>query len=178
MKVKAAAKINLMLDILGTLPDGYHSLFMIMQSVDCCDTVEVNRAETGTGKIVIRTADERVPKDERNIAYKAAQAFFEETGIKNPGIEIAIEKKIPMAAGLAGGSADAAGVLYCLNSIFETDLPLLELASARMCRFRLSAARRFAWTKAALSHRFDRSKIARCFCASRIWAFPRSAPIR
>ena len=128
MKVKAAAKINLMLDILGTLPDGYHSLFMIMQSVDCCDTVEVNRAETGTGKIVIRTADERVPKDERNIAYKAAQAFFEETGVKNPGIEIAIEKKIPMAAGLAGGSADAAGVLYCLNSIFETDLPLLELA--------------------------------------------------
>lgn len=128
MKVKAAAKINLMLDVLGTLPDGYHSLFMIMQSVDCFDTVEVNLAKTkGTG-ILIRTADERVPKDERNIAFKAAQAFFEETGTENPGIEIAIEKKIPMAAGLAGGSADAAGVLYCLNTIFETNLPMLELA--------------------------------------------------
>lgn len=128
MKVKAAAKINLMLDVLGTLPDGYHSLFMIMQSVDCCDTVEVNLAKTKDAGICIRTADERVPKDERNIAFKAAQAFFEATETVNPGIEIAIEKKIPMAAGLAGGSADAAGVLYCLNTIFKTDLPLLELA--------------------------------------------------
>ena len=125
MKVKAAAKINLMLDVLGTLPDGYHSLFMVMQSVGCYDFVEVNK--TDTGKIQILTDDERVPKDEKNIAYKAATAFFAATETENTGISIAIEKHIPMAAGLAGGSADAAGVLTCLNTLFGVNLPMQEL---------------------------------------------------
>ena len=121
MKVKAAAKINLMLDVLGTLPDGYHSLFMVMQSVGCYDFVEVNK--TDTGKIEILTEDERVPKDEKNIAYKAATAFFMATETKNTGISIAIEKHIPMAAGLAGGSAALA-----LIARFASDLrrPSLE----------------------------------------------------
>lgn len=92
-----------MLDILGTLPDGYHSLFMIMQSVDCCDTVEVNRAETGTGKIVIRTADERVPKDERNIAYKAAQAFLKKRELKIPGLKLQSKRKSRWRRGLPAG---------------------------------------------------------------------------
>lgn len=125
MIVKAAAKINLMLDVLGTLPDGYHSLFMVMQSVSCYDFVEVQK--TDTGKIEIQTDDARVPKDEKNIAYKAASAFFAATAIENTGISIAIEKHIPMAAGLAGGSADAAGVLFCLNTLFHTDLPMQDL---------------------------------------------------
>lgn len=131
MKVKAAAKINLMLDVLGTLPDGYHSLFMVMQSVGCYDFVEVNK--TDTGKIEILTEDERVPKDEKNIAYKAATAFFTATETKNTGISITIEKHIPMAAGLAGGSADAAGVLFCLNSLFHTDLPMPKLQRIGEC---------------------------------------------
>lgn len=122
MKVKAAAKINLMLDVLGTLPDGYHSLFMLMQSVGCYDTVTVER--TDSGKIEILTDDPRVPTDEKNIAYKAASAFFEAADCENTGISIKIEKVIPMAAGLAGGSADAAGVLYCLNRLF--DMPFSE----------------------------------------------------
>lgn len=126
MKVKAAAKINLMLDVLGTLPDGYHSLFMLMQSVGCYDTVTVER--TDSGKIEILTDDPRVPTDEKNIAYKAASTFFASTQCENTGISIKIEKVIPMAAGLAGGSADAAGVLYCLNHLFATDLPVLKLA--------------------------------------------------
>lgn len=125
MKVKAAAKINLMLDVLGTLPDGYHSLFMVMQSVGCYDFVEVKK--TDTGKIEILTDDERVPKDEKNIAYKAAKAFFSATETENTGVSVAIEKHIPMAAGLAGGSADAAGVLYCLNTLFHTDLSMQDL---------------------------------------------------
>lgn len=125
MIVKAAAKINLMLDVLGTLPDGYHSLFMVMQSVGCYDFLEVKR--TNTAKIEILTEDERVPQDEKNIAYKAAQSFFAATDTENTGVSIAIEKHIPMSAGLAGGSADAAGVLYALNVLFHTDLPLSAL---------------------------------------------------
>lgn len=125
MKVKAAAKINLMLDILGTLPDGYHSLFMIMQSVSCYDEVRVDR--TGTKEIKIITADKRVPTDEKNIAYKAAKAFFEYNNIKNDGIEIEIQKTIPMAAGLAGGSADGAAVLFCLDRLYGTKLDTMTL---------------------------------------------------
>lgn len=126
MKVKAAAKINLMLDVVGVLPNGYHSLYMIMQSVDCYDYVRVDRTEKSGIEIV--TADPRVPTDNRNIAYKAAEAFFEKTGIReNNGIEIEIEKHIPMAAGLAGGSADGAGVIFALNRLFDTGLSTFEM---------------------------------------------------
>lgn len=126
MLVKAAAKINLMLDVTGILPNGYHSLFMIMQSVNCYDTVRVDRIDGDD--IVIVTDDERVPRDESNIAYKAAKAFFEYNKIEEKrGIEIEIEKNIPMAAGLAGGSADGAGVIYALNKLFNTNLPLFTL---------------------------------------------------
>ncbi len=126
MKVKAAAKINLMLDVLGVLPNGYHSLFMIMQSVDCYDFIRVDRINGEEIKIV--TDDKRVPTDEKNIAYKAAKVFFEENGIlSDKGIEIEIEKHIPMAAGLAGGSADGAGVIFALNKLFGTNLSQREL---------------------------------------------------
>ena len=127
MIVKAAAKINLMLDVVGKLPNGYHSLFMIMQSVSCYDTVRVDR--TGENGIKIISSDERVPKDEKNIAYKAAEAFFDYAGISDRGIEIEIGKKIPMAAGLAGGSADGAAVLTGLDRLFETGLSEGELIS-------------------------------------------------
>lgn len=127
MIVKAAAKINLMLDVVGKLPNGYHSLFMIMQSVSCYDTVRVDR--TGKNGIKIISSDERVPKDEKNIAYKAAEAFFDYAGISDRGIEIEIGKKIPMAAGLAGGSADGAGVLYILNRLYKTGFDEFTLCS-------------------------------------------------
>ncbi len=126
MKVKAAAKINLMLDVLGTLSDGYHSLFMLMQSVSCYDTVSVERTDSGT--IEILTDDPRVPTDKKNIAYQAATAFFAGTGCENTGVSVQIEKVIPMAAGLAGGSADAAGVLFCLNRLFGMPLSEIQLA--------------------------------------------------
>ena len=125
MKVKAAAKINLLLDVLGRLPDGYHALSMIMQSVSCYDLVEVDR--TDGDNIIILTDDEAVPTGDRNIAYKAAEQFFKETGItKNRGITVKIEKHIPMAAGLAGGSADAAAVICALDRLYETHLSLPE----------------------------------------------------
>lgn len=125
MEVKAAAKINLMLDVLGRLPNGYHSLFMIMQSVGLYDTVRLDRTARNTIEII--PSDERIPAGRTNIAYKAAEAFFTHCGIVDRGIEIEIKKSIPMAAGLAGGSADGAAVLYMLNILYKTklDVPAL-----------------------------------------------------
>ncbi len=121
----AAAKINLMLDILARLDNGYHSLFMLMQSVDLYDTVTVETDDSGSISI---TSDEvGIPCDKRNIAYKAADAFFKHTGIKNKGIKIHLEKRIPFEAGMAGGSADGAAVIAALNDIYETDLSQQEL---------------------------------------------------
>lgn len=121
MILKAAAKVNLMLDILGKTPEGYHTLFMIMQSVGVYDTVTLNL--TGkTGTIELTCDKPGIPTDEKNVAWKAAQRFFEVTKTENPGISIDIQKKIPSAAGLAGGSADAAAVFVGLNRLLKTDL--------------------------------------------------------
>ena len=121
----AAAKINLMLDILARLDNGYHSLFMLMQSVDLYDTVTVET--DSSGDITITSDEEGIPCDKRNIAYKAAEAFFVFTGVKNEGIKIHIEKRIPFEAGMAGGSADGAAVIAALNDIYETDPSQQEL---------------------------------------------------
>ena len=120
MKVKAAAKINLMLDILKKLDNGYHSLFMVMQSVGIYDTVTVEK--NGEGHIVIECDKKGVPCNSKNIAYKCAEKFFDACGIEDRGISIKIKKEIPIAAGIAGGSADGAAVLYCLNKMFNTGL--------------------------------------------------------
>ena len=121
----AAAKINLMLDILARLDNGYHSLFMLMQSVDLYDTVTVET--DGTGTITITSDEAGIPCDKRNIAYKAAEAFFAYAGIKNEGIKIHLEKRIPFEAGMAGGSADGAAVIAALNDIYDTKLSQQEL---------------------------------------------------
>ncbi len=120
LTVDAAAKINLSLDITGTLENGYHSLFMIMQSVSLCDTVILETTESGT--IELTCSEESLPTDRRNIAYKAALMFFTEAGVKNRGLKIHIEKHIPFAAGLAGGSADAAAVIAGLDMLYKTGL--------------------------------------------------------
>ena len=125
MTVRAAAKLNLMLDMIKKLDNGYHSLFMVMQSVDLYDTVDVQR--NGIGKILIESDSVDMPKDETNIAYKCAEKFFDEMEISQRGITIRIGKNIPMAAGIAGGSADGAAVLYCLNKIYGTKLTNFEL---------------------------------------------------
>ena len=118
--VKAYAKINLMLDILSTLPNNYHDLFMVMQSVGIFDTVTVSKTDSGSIKITCDVPS--IPLGESNIAHKAATAFFNHTKIENSGIEIDIVKRIPHAAGLAGGSADAAAVIVALNKLFKTEL--------------------------------------------------------
>lgn len=117
--LKAYAKINLMLDILSRLENGYHDLFMIMQSVSLYDTVTVE--ETNADGITITCDVPSIPTDEKNIAYKAARAFFDYTGIKQ-GIAIDIKKNIPHAAGLAGGSTDGSAVIMALDKLFSTNL--------------------------------------------------------
>lgn len=117
MIIRAFAKINLMLDILGKTDDGYHNLFMIMQSVGLYDDVSVELAGR-PNTVSISCSEEALPTDKTNIAHKAAKAFFKELDKKPaPGVKIHIEKHIPFAAGLAGGSADAAAVLFALNEL-------------------------------------------------------------
>ena len=120
IKVNAYAKINLMLDIVATRTDGYHDLFMIMQSIGLYDTITVTQNKSK--KITITCNIDDIPLDEKNIAHKSATAFFKDTKIKNCGINIDIVKRIPHAAGLAGGSADGAGVLVALNELFKAEL--------------------------------------------------------
>ena len=113
MHLKACAKINLTLDVVGRRPDGYHLLDMIMQSVDLYDEVSVEFNTVG-GVYVKSSCDLLGGKDD--IAYKAADAFLTEVNSQN-GADIYIEKNIPTAAGLGGGSADAAAVLFALNRL-------------------------------------------------------------
>lgn len=127
IKVKAYAKINLLLDIIYRRTDGYHDLFMIMQSIGIYDTVTVT--ETKSKKITITCNIDDIPLDEHNIAYKAATAFFDSTKIKNKGVNIDIVKRIPHAAGMAGGSADGAGVLVALNELTGAGLSDDELCA-------------------------------------------------
>lgn len=120
---KAPAKVNLLLDLGERFEDGYHGIYTIMQSVSLYDEITV--AETAEG-IEFESDRPGVPLDERNTAYKAAKLFLEHTGIKT-GVKIRIEKEIPMQAGLGGGSADAAGVLRLMNTMFSAGLTTDEL---------------------------------------------------
>ena len=124
IKLNAPAKINLLLDIIKLLPNGYHSLFMVMQSVDLCDEVEVTLRDDG--KITLECSEKALPTDEKNIAYKAAVKFFEASNL-NFGADIKLTKNIPFEAGLAGGSTDAAAVLKALNTLCKTKLTNEEL---------------------------------------------------
>ncbi|MBE6903716.1 MAG: 4-(cytidine 5'-diphospho)-2-C-methyl-D-erythritol kinase [Ruminococcaceae bacterium] len=119
--LQCPAKINLSLDILGKRPDGYHELQTIMQSVSLYDEISIKK--TDSEGISLSCNFSYIPIDERNVAYKAAKLFFEATGI-NQSIHISIKKIIPVGAGLAGGSTNAAGVLIGLNKMF--DFPLSE----------------------------------------------------
>ena len=122
--VQAFAKLNLMLDILGTLPKDYHEVCMLMQSVSLCDTVRLETKDNGA--LTVDCTVPEIPTGEKNIAYRAAEAFFKAAALSFSGLHISIEKRIPHAAGLAGGSADAAAVLFGLNRMF--DQPLTERA--------------------------------------------------
>ncbi|MBQ4248757.1 MAG: 4-(cytidine 5'-diphospho)-2-C-methyl-D-erythritol kinase [Clostridia bacterium] len=121
----ARAKLNLSLDVLRRREDNYHEMLMVMQDVDIYDTISIEK--TDTGRIRLMTNVDFLPTDERNLASRAADAFYKAAGIPVEGINIKIHKRIPVAAGLAGGSTDAAGVLKALNTLHGTGMTTEEL---------------------------------------------------
>lgn len=113
MKFPAPAKINLCLEILGQRPDGYHEIRTLMHRVDLCDEIEISLGGQGIQLVV---EGEDVPAGEGNLAFRAAQVFLEELGGAK-GVRIRLKKRIPVAAGLGGGSSDAATVMMALNRL-------------------------------------------------------------
>lgn len=119
------AKINLSLDVVGKRDDGYHEVLMIMLSCGLCDSITLTRINSG---ITLTTNLSFLPCNEKNLAYKAAQSFFEYSGI-NGGVKIELSKRIPVGAGLAGGSGNAAAVLCGLNMLYKANLTENELCN-------------------------------------------------
>ncbi|CEP91806.1 4-diphosphocytidyl-2-C-methyl-D-erythritol kinase [[Clostridium] sordellii] len=122
--LKSRAKINLSIDVLGKRQDGYHIVEMIMQTIDLYDNLKITQIEEDSIKIKSNSQD--IPLNQDNIVYKAANILKEKFNIKK-GIEISIQKNIPVAAGMAGGSSNAAAVLVGLNRIWDLGLNQLEL---------------------------------------------------
>ena len=130
MKVKAFAKINLCLDVLRRKENGYHEVEMVMTNVDIFDVLEIKELEEK--KILLKSYNTDLAMDETNLIYKAIALLQKETG-KTFGVEVLLEKNIPMEAGMAGGSADAAATLKAVNELFKlgvSDEILLELGAS------------------------------------------------
>lgn len=130
ISLKAPAKINLSLDVISRMENGYHNLSMIMQSISLYDIITIKKIAPDNAKrrfvideqgnkVIITCNDKSVPTDEKNIVFKCAKAFFELNNISDSFISIDISKKIPSAAGMAGGSSDGAAVLIGLNILFD-----------------------------------------------------------
>ena len=115
MQITANAKINLSLDVLGTLPNGYHEVAMIMQSIDLHDVLDIKKNDSG--RIALRCDRADLPCDGSNLIIRAALKLMEYVN-RHDGADITLHKNIPMAAGLAGGSADAAAALIGLNRLY------------------------------------------------------------
>ena len=126
MEVQAQAKLNLTLDVIGKRPDGYHDLRMIMQSVALADGLTLKQV-CGT-QPQVRTNLHFLPNNEKNLAVRAALRWWEARGQAPQGLDIAIDKRIPVCAGMAGGSSDAAAVLRALNTMEGEPLSPMEVA--------------------------------------------------
>lgn len=124
-KLSAPAKINLYLRILGKRPDGYHDLDTVMQKLDLCDFVTLSIIDEPG--IVLHCPDSDLPEDSGNIVFRAALAFLAACADRSAGIRITLEKRIPVAAGLGGGSSDAGAVLLGLNKLLEAGFSTAEL---------------------------------------------------
>lgn len=129
MRVQTPAKINLTLKVGKKRPDGFHPIESIMQTISLFDYLDV-QTENGTGKITLSGSSDEIPYDENNIVHKAACAFMKESKL-NFDVNIHIQKNIPVCAGLAGGSTNAAGVLFALNKL--SDNVLCEVQMHKIC---------------------------------------------
>ncbi len=119
LSLSAPAKLNLRLDILGKRPDGYHDLLMIMDRIDLCDEVELRVIERG---INVFCDDKTIPEGEANIAYRAVKEILAYSS-RNVGVEVHIQKRIPIASGMGGGSSNAAAVIKGVNQLLKLKLP-------------------------------------------------------
>ena len=124
ISVKALAKINLGLDVLRRREDGYHEVSMVMQTIHLYDRLDIMKNQSGA--ITMETNLAFLPTNENNLVYKAAKLLCDEFGIKD-GIHVNLQKRIPVAAGMAGGSTDAAAVLYGVNKMFDLGLTTEQL---------------------------------------------------
>ena len=127
IKVKTPAKINLTLEILNKRDDGYHNIQSIMQMINLYDYLTIKVEESTKEKITLAGTSNEIPYNEKNLVYKAAKLFLDKINIHNKHIDIFIEKNIPISAGLAGGSTNAAGTIYGLNCLFNNILSRQEL---------------------------------------------------
>jgi len=125
IREKAYAKLNISLDVMDSRPDGYHDMLMVMQTVTLWDDVHLTL--NSEGKMSAASNLRFIPGDERNLAVKAAIRFFKELGDENTGVHIDMQKRIPVGAGMAGGSADAAAVLRALNKLYDNRFSLEKL---------------------------------------------------
>lgn len=122
-KVIARAKLNLFLDVGERREDGYHEIRSVIQSLELSDELYFRRTEGERGRVNIRSSDSCLTTGEDNIVWRAAEEFASRTGVmRSGGIEVLINKRIPIGAGLAGGSADAAATLVAMNHIWELEL--------------------------------------------------------
>jgi 4-diphosphocytidyl-2-C-methyl-D-erythritol kinase len=123
LEKQSPSKVNLLLNILGKRADGFHELETVMHPINLCDRLTFARRGSS---ITLTCSDSSLPVDERNLVYRAAMAWFGHTGIRD-GVAIHLEKRIPMAAGLGGGSGNAATTLLALNELFGHPLPAEKL---------------------------------------------------
>lgn len=127
IKVKTPAKINLTLEILNKREDGFHNLQSIMQTISLYDYLTFKIEKSDELEINLSGNSDLIPYDSSNLVYKSAIKFFEKANISDVKVDIYIEKNIPIAAGLAGGSTNAAGAFYALNKLFDNILSKEEL---------------------------------------------------
>ncbi len=124
LKLLSYAKINLGLWVLNKRKDGYHNIFSIIQAIDLADRIILQKISSG---IILKSDSRQIPQNEKNLAFRAAKIFLANTKIKF-GVKIFIQKKIPVAAGLGGGSSNAAFVLKGLNKLFDAKISNKKLA--------------------------------------------------
>jgi len=129
VSLEAPAKINLFLDVLSRRSDGYHNIKSIMQTISLCDTINISLASANSLRINLSCSESSLPTDTGNIAYRAAELYFSQLQSSGYSVNIDITKRIPVCAGLAGGSADAAAVLVGLNTLMGEPLSLKRLCA-------------------------------------------------
>lgn len=118
IKIKCPAKINLTLEVVNRRPDGFHNIKSIMQMISLYDYLTIKIGHADSNKIILSGNSQEIPYNEKNLVYKACDLFLKEAKINEVEVSINIEKHIPVAAGLAGGSTDGAGTIYGLNQLF------------------------------------------------------------